>query len=452
MQRRCQEVITACYACGEDNPILSIHDVGAGGLSNALPELVEAAKKGAQLHLRDIILGDQSLSPVEIWCNESQERFVLAILPEALPQLTRYCQRERCPFAVVGQATLDQQLILSDSLVGENVIDLPMPALFEKMPSLCCEDKRSVRELTAISFDDIDLTESIQRVLQLPSVASKRFLITIGDRSVGGLVARDQMVGPWQVPVADVAVTCSDFCGFGGEAMAMGERAPLAMLDQAASARMAVAEAILNIAAANIKQLSDISLSANWMAAPSVSGEGAGLYDAVEAIAMQMCPALGIAIPVGKDSLSMQCAWDHQAETRSVTSPLSLVITAAAKVEDVRKTLTPQLSTEEDAVVVLVDLSQGRQALGATAFAQVHQLSGGLAADVHCVDSLKFFFNAMQSCQQAGLLLAYHDRSDGGLLTTLVEMMFASHCGLSCDLSFFSGDVLPLLFNEELGL
>ncbi len=452
MQRRCQEVISSCRDLGVLNPILSIHDVGAGGLCNAMPELVESDGKGALIHLRDILIDEPGMSPLEIWCNESQERFVLAINSELLPAFEMVCKRERCPFSVVGEATVAEELIVDDSHFENKPIDLPMAALFEKMPQMQCETEHAESTHKPFVTDYIVLSEAIERVLQFPVVASKRFLITIGDRSVGGMVSRDQMVGPWQVAVSDVAVTTTDFKGNQGEAMAMGERAPIALLHPAASARMAVAEAITNIASAPIESLSQIALSANWMSAVKEIGEGAALYDAVQAIGEGLCPELGISIPVGKDSLSMQARWQAEDGERKVTSPLSLVITAAAPVSDVRRVLTPELNIQlSESRLLLIDLGGGCNALGGSALAQTYAKLGGQPPDVDNSKLLKQFFNLIQELNKAALIHAYHDRSDGGLLATVCEMMFASHCGVILDLSALSGDAIPLLFNEELG-
>ena len=452
MQRRCQEVINACRELGELNPILSIHDVGAGGLCNAMPELVEAAAKGAALELRRVLIDEPDMSPLEIWCNESQERFVMAVHSEFVETFAAICERERCPFAVVGEATANEQLTVHDDYFNNNPIDLPMATLFEKMPQLSCETEHA--EVKQQNFDHtaIELTDAIKRVLQFPCVASKQFLITIGDRSVGGHIARDQMVGPWQVPVADVAVTTTSFRDTVGEAMAMGERAPLALLHPAASARMAVGEAITNIAAAPITALSQIALSANWMSAASEMGEGAALYDAVQAIAKGLCPELGISIPVGKDSLSMKASWQEEGESRTVVSPLSLVITAAAPVTDVRRVLTPELNTSlADSRLLLIDLGGSCNALGGSVLAQVYNKLGGQPPDVDSSTHLKNFFALIQQLNQQRLIHAYHDRSDGGLLALICEMMFAAHCGVTLDLSTLKGDIIPALFNEELG-
>jgi phosphoribosylformylglycinamidine synthase len=451
IQRRCQEVIDRCWALGADNPILSIHDVGAGGLSNAIPEIVHADGKGGRLDLRKIPSADPSLSPMEIWCNEAQERYVLAIDPARLGVFEQLCARERCPFAVVGQATAEPQLSIAD---GSNPkpVDMPMPVLLGKTPRL----QRQAGHLrrAALTFDPsgLHLAEAIERVLRLPSVAAKAFLITIGDRTVGGLTCRDQMVGPWQVPVADVAVTATGYTAFTGEAMAMGERTPLALLDAPASGRMAVGEAITNIAAARIAKLSDVRLSANWMAAAGHPGEDARLFDTVKAVGAELCPALGIAIPVGKDSLSMKTLWQQAGEVKQVTAPLSLIVSAFAPVADVRRTLTPQLRLDAgETDLILVDLGNGKNRLGGSALAQVFGSIGDVAPDLDDPAQLKAFFADIQALNEEGRLLAYHDRSDGGLLATLCEMAFAAHCGLDVQLDGLGESEHAVLFSEELG-
>jgi phosphoribosylformylglycinamidine synthase len=452
MQRRCQEVIDRAWALGEKNPIVSIHDVGAGGLSNALPELVNDSGRGARFELRKIPSDEPGMSPLELWCNESQERYVLAIEQKDLALFEALCARERCPYAVLGHATDDGVLTVDDAHFENQPIHLPLQILLGKPPKMT----RIVNhgEFTPESEDlsGIELGEAARRVLQVPTVADKSFLITIGDRTVTGLVARDQMVGPWQVPVADVAVTATSFDTFTGEAMAMGERTPLALLDSAAAARMAVAEAITNIAAAPIARLSDIKLSANWMAPAGHPGEDARLYDAVRAVGSELCPALGIAIPVGKDSMSMRTVWDDAGTQKSVTAPVSLIVSAFAKTSDVRRVLTPELRRDaDDTELVLVDLGLGQCRLGGSAFFQVFSRIGGRAPDLDRPALLSGFFSAVQELAAEGKLVAYHDRSDGGLFTTLVEMAFASGTGLRIDLSSLRGDPRAVLFNEELG-
>lgn len=453
MQRRCQEVIDRCWALGEDNPILFIHDVGAGGLANALPELVHDGGCGARFELRDVPNDDPGMSPMEIWCNEAQERYVLAVAADRLERFKALCERERCPYAVVGTATSDQQLQLTDRAFGDTPIDMPLALLFGKPPKME-RDVVSVQvPRAALQTLAIELGEALERVLSLPTVADKSFLITIGDRSITGLVARDQMVGPWQVPVADCAVTLTDYSGVTGEAMAIGERTPLALLDAPASGRMAVAEAITNIAAARIASLGDVKLSANWMAAAGHPGEDARLYQTVRAVGMELCPALGISIPVGKDSMSMKTVWTGpNGERREVTAPLSLIISAFAPVVDARATLTPQLRSDlGDTDLILIDLGRGRNRLGGSCLAQVYGQLGELGPDLDEPDLLKRFFSAIQELQAEGLILAYHDRSDGGLVTTLCEMAFAGRCGLDVDLGAVGQDDLGALFSEEPG-
>ncbi|MEO7557723.1 MAG: phosphoribosylformylglycinamidine synthase [Gammaproteobacteria bacterium] len=456
MQRRCQEVIDRCWQMGDGNPILSVHDVGAGGLSNALPELVNDSGRGARLELRAIPNDDPGMSPMQLWCNEAQERYVLAVSAERMGEFERICARERCPHAVLGEATQAQQLVLSDRHFGSTPIDIPLSVLLGKPPRMVREV--SQRRLTHAAFETtgIDLHEAALRVLHLPAVADKRFLITIGDRTVGGLVARDPMVGPWQIPVADVAVTATGFDVYTGEAMAIGERAPLALIDPAASGRMAVGEALTNIAAARIADLSEIKLSANWMAAAGHPGEDAALYDTVRAVGMELCPQLGLAIPVGKDSLSMKSVWEEQGAAKSVSAPLSLVVTAFARVLDCRKTLTPQLRTDcGETDLILIDLGQGRNRLGAAALLQVYaERECGLGAAVPDLDDaqlLKAFFAVVQTLNEQGLILAYHDRSDGGLFAALCEMAFAGHTGVSVQIDALGDDATAALFCEELG-
>lgn len=445
MERRCQEVIDRCWALGNANPIVSIHDVGAGGLSNALPELVHDSGRGAVLGLRQIPNDEPGMSPLEIWCNESQERYVLAIKNGELAEFENHCRRERCPFALLGEATAEAQLRLNDSHFDNVPIDLPLSLLLGKAPKMTRNSRHVDSPSQEVDPAGIDTREALFRVLRLPTVGDKSFLVTIGDRSITGLVARDQMVGPWQVPVADVAVTMADYVGYTGEAMAMGERSPLALLDAAASARMAVAEAVTNLAAAPVASLSKVRLSANWMAAANHPGEDEKLYQAVKAVGEQLCPKLGIAIPVGKDSMSMQARWDHEGQPQSVVSPVSLVVSAFAPVEDIRKCVTPQLTSE--AGLWLIDL--GQQRLGGSAFLQTQSLLGSRVPDLDDPQLLLSFFDAIQELNQAGQLLAYHDRSDGGVIATLVEMAFASQCGLAVQLP--AGEANALLFNEEVG-
>jgi phosphoribosylformylglycinamidine synthase len=439
MERRAQEVINACWQMGADNPIISIHDVGAGGLSNAFPEITNDAKRGAIFDLRKVPLEESGMAPKEIWSNESQERYVLAIAPGDLPLFASLCERERCLFAAVGVATEERQLKLIDPVNGNNPVDMPMDVLLGKPPKMQRDVHHVRNEFAPIDLTGLDLADVARKVLLLPAVADKSFLITIGDRSVGGMTMRDQMVGPWQVPVADCAVTAMSFEGYLGEAMSMGERTPLAVIDAAASGRMAVGEAITNIAAAPIKDISDIKLSANWMAACGQPGQDAALFDTVKAVGMELCPALGISIPVGKDSLSMRTTWSDGEAAKAVLSPVSLIVSAFAPVVDVRRTLTPQLRMDcGDTVMILVDLGRGKNRLGASALSLVTQQLGNDAPDVDSADDLKGFFAAIQQLNTESKLLAYHDRSDGGLYATLVEMAFAGRCGLSINLDILA--------------
>ncbi|HRQ58106.1 MAG TPA: phosphoribosylformylglycinamidine synthase [Azoarcus taiwanensis] len=431
IQRRCQEVIDRCWQQGESNPILSIHDVGAGGLSNAMPELADSAGLGAHFELREVPIEEPGMSPREIWSNESQERYVLAIAPERLDEFRAICERERCPFAVLGTATADGHLTVSDRHFGNKPVDMEMQVLLGKPPKMTRNVSRRATHLPPFDVTDVDLREACLRVLRLPTVASKSFLITIGDRSVGGLTARDQMVGPWQVPVADVAVTSMSHTGYLGEAFAMGERTPVACVDAPASGRLAVGEAITNIAAADIASLGQVKLSANWMAPAGHRGEDAKLFDTVSAVSA-FCVEAGLSIPVGKDSLSMKTAWQDEGADKAVIAPLSLVVTAFSPVQDVRRTLTPQLRLVEgeETELLLIDLGNGRNRLGGSALTQVFNSVGEHAPDVN-PSQLVAFFDVIQRLRSENLLLAYHDRSDGGLFATLCEMAFASHCGLS---------------------
>ncbi len=447
MQRRCQQVIDACIALGTENPILSIHDIGAGGLSNGLPELVE--QTGGRFHLRAIHNEDRSMSPMEIWCNESQERYVLGIPPERLPDFERLCARERCPVAVVGEATDDGRLTLHDRHFQNHPIDMEMGVLLGKPPKLLIQADRRPDPGPPLQLDGIELADAVNRVLRFPAVADKSFLITIADRSITGLVTRDQMVGPWQTPVADVAVTSTTMDTLTGEAMAMGERTPVALLDAPASGRMAIGECLTNLAAARIANLGDIKLSANWMVAAGEPGEDANLFDTVHAVGMELCPALGISIPVGKDSMSMRSTWtDSQGRTQRQVSPLSLLVTGFAPVQDVRKTLTPDLKSV-DGLLLLLDLGAGKDRLGASALAQVYEQIGDTPPDLDDPTLLKAFFEAIQDLNASGLLLSYHDRSDGGLLAAVAEMAFAGRRGVLLDLD--TDTLLPPLFSEELG-
>ncbi len=451
MERRAQEVINACWAMGDDNPILSIHDVGAGGLSNAFPEITNDAKRGAIFNLRSVPLEESGLSPREIWSNESQERYVLAIAPESLPLFQSFCERERSPFAVVGTATEERQLKVTDPEHGSEPVDMPMDVLLGKPPKMQRDVKRVAVHLAPLDLTGIALDDAVERVLRLPSVADKSFLITIGDRTVGAHSVRDQMVGPWQVPVADCAVTTMSLEGYRGEAMAMGERTPLAVINAPASGRMAVGEALTNIAAAPIADITDIKLSANWMAACGQPGQDAALYDTVKAVGMELCPALGLSIPVGKDSLSMRTTWNegegkdykqdgnHSGGEKSVMAPVSLIVSAFAPVPDVRKALTPQLRTDAgETSLILIDLGRGKNRLGGSALAQVMQQVGNETPDVDDPQDLKSFFAVIQQLNAAGSLLAYHDRSDGGLFATLCEMTFAGRCGVSVNIDILA--------------
>ncbi len=454
MERRCQEVIDVCWAMGDNNPFVSVHDVGAGGLSNAMPELVHEHDLGAILELRNIPSLERGMSPREIWCNEAQERYVLAVRPNRLADFEAICARERCPFAVLGQATQVRHLEVKDSHFDNHAVDMPMQVLLGKTPKMSRQFDSQTVAHAAFDTSGIDLLEATKRVLQVPTVASKSFLITIGDRSVTGLVAREQMVGRYQVPVADCAVTASGFHSYTGEAMAMGERTPLALIDAAASARMAVGEAITNIACANIAQLGDIKLSANWMAAAGYGMEDQNLFEAVKAVGMELCPALDIAIPVGKDSLSMRTVWKDGDDNKAVTSPMSLIVTSFAPVVDIRKTVTPELQADTESVLLLIDLGQGQNRLGGSILAQAYSQLGNVAPDLDSPQLLKDFFNVIQQLNTDSKLLAYHDRSDGGLIAALAEMAFAGRVGLDIDLSALAAtkqDLAAVLFNEELG-
>ncbi|MBF5004509.1 phosphoribosylformylglycinamidine synthase [Diaphorobacter caeni] len=483
IERRAQEVINHCWEQGTNNPILAIHDVGAGGISNAFPELTNDAGRGARFDLRAVKLEESGLAPKEIWSNESQERYVMAIAPESLAQFTAFCERERCPFAVIGVATEERQLVLEDTAVASGdqklPVDMPMDVLLGKPPKMHRDVKTVERELPAIDLTGVPLEKAVIEVMAHPTVASKRFLITIGDRAVGGLTHRDQMVGPWQVPVADVAVTLADFKGFKGEAMAMGERTPLAAINAPASGRMAVAEAITNMLAAPI-ELSRVKMSANWMAACGEAGEDAALYATVKAVGMELCPELNVSIPVGKDSLSMRTQWSENGEVKKVTSPVSLIITGFASIDDVRGTLTPQLNAEEDdTTLVLIDLARGKMRMGGSILGQVLNQSGNETPDLDSAKDLIAMVDAVNALRAKGLILAYHDKGDGGLLATAAEMAFAGHVGvaLNVDMLITEGDgisdsrmdsgegknwgaqisgrredmTLRALFNEELG-
>lgn len=452
MERRCQEVIDRCWQLGDANPIAFIHDVGAGGISNALPELVDDGERGGIFNLRDVPNDEPGMSPLEIWCNESQERYVMAVADKDLATFEAICKRERAPYAVVGKATEERNLKLEDSHFDNTPIDMPMDILLGKTPKMHRDAKTLKANNPAIDRSGIEMNDAIERVLRLPTVAEKTFLITIGDRSVTGLVARDQMVGPWQVPVANCAVTAASYDTYHGEAMSLGERTPVALLDFGASARLAVGEAITNIAATNIGDIKNIKLSANWMSPAGHPGEDAGLYEAVKAVGEELCPALGLTIPVGKDSMSMKTKWEENGEQKEVTSPLSLVITAFARIEDVRKTITPQLRTDKgNTSLVLIDLGNGKNRMGATALAQVYKQLGDKPADVDNAAQLKGFYEGIQTLVANDQVVAYHDKGDGGLFVTLAEMAFAGHCGVNADIAALGEDTLAVLFNEELG-
>jgi len=481
MERRCQEVIDRCWALGDANPISFIHDVGAGGLSNALPELVNDGGRGGRFNLRKVPNDEPGMSPLELWCNESQERYVLAVPADRIDAFAKLCERERCPFAVVGEATEEKRLVVEDPHFKNQPIDLPLDVLLGKPPRMHRQASSATRALKPLALGDVTLAEAIRRVLSHPTVADKTFLISIGDRSVGGLIARDQFVGPWQVPVADCGVSVAAFDVTTGEAMAMGERTPVAINNAAASARLAVGEALTNLAAAQVGALGKVNLSANWMAAPAVGSDGADLYAAVQAVGMELCPALGITIPVGKDSMSMSTVWKDGAAEKRMTAPVSLIVSAFAAVEDVRLTLTPQLKTSaqlsaisdqpsdsqpstlnsqppEDSVLLLVDLGRGKNRLGGSLLAQVLNQTGAEAPDVDRADDLRNFWNVIQQLGREQKILAYHDRSDGGLLATAVEMAFAGHTGIELDLpaaaiklSDSAPSVFGQLFAEELG-
>ena len=455
LERRCQEVIDQCWQQGDANPIAFIHDVGAGGLSNAFPELVKDGGRGGDFELRNVNNDEPGMSPLAIWCNEAQERYVMAVEPKDMARFEAICARERCPYAVVGTATEEHHLTLGDTHFQNKPVDLPMSVLFGKPPKMHRTVERKSYEVPQFDATSIDLKDAAERVLKLPAVASKSFLITIGDRSITGQVARDQMVGPWQVPVANCAVTTASFDTNAGEAMAMGERTPLALVDSPASGRMAVGETVTNLASAQINDIIDIKLSANWMCAAGHPGEDEKLYDTVKAVGMELCPELGITIPVGKDSMSMRTVWNDEGEDKSVTAPTSLIITGFAPVTDVRKTLTPQLKTDKgDTDLILLDLGNGNNRLGLSALAQVYNEVGKDVPDVDDAGQLVAFFGAIQELNKQGLLLAYHDRADGGLFATVAEMAFAGHTGIDINLDMLAADsseYTAALFSEELG-
>jgi len=452
MERRAQEVIDRCCAKGDDNPILLIHDVGAGGLSNAIPEAVDHSKHGAEIELRDIPNAERGMSPMGIWSNEAQERYVLVVASDRIEEFASICRRENCPQAVVGTLTEARQLVVNDDEFSNRAVDMPMEMLLGKAPKMTRDVSRRAHPQTSLELGDIELREAILRVLRFPAVADKSFLINIGDRTVGGLCVRDQMVGPWQVPVSDVAITASGFGSATGEAMSMGERTPLAAINAPASGRIAVGEAVTNIAAAAIDNISDIHLSANWMAAAGHPGEDADLFDTVKAVGDGLCRDLGIAIPVGKDSLSMRASWREAGNEYQVVAPVSLIVTAFAPVSEVRRHLTPQLQRiDEGSQLLLLDLGGGANRLGASCLAQVYKRFGGATPDLDHPQQLKDFFKAIQRLSEAGLILAYHDRSDGGLLASVAEMMFAGRLGASLNVPGSDSDVLAQLFSEELG-
>ncbi len=452
LQRRAQEVIDRCWQLGKDNPILSIHDVGAGGLSNAFPELVNDGGVGATFQLRSINNEEPSMSPRELWCNEAQERYVLAIEEKDLDLFKLLCERERCPFAIVGIAKNTKELIVEDSLLKKDAVHMDLSILLGKPPKMTRDVIRKQKKLKAFATEDIDIKEAAYRILRYPAVANKMFLIHIGDRSVTGLISRDQLVGPWQLPVADVAVTLSSFDSLLGEAFAIGEKTPIAMIDAKASVRMALGEAITNLSAASIHHLEDVKLSANWMASAGHAGEDAALFDAVEEIGMHLCPDLGISIPVGKDSMSMKTTWLDQSQEKTVVSPVSLIVSAFAPVFDARKTLTPALDRNlKDSGLIYIDLGFGKNRLGASCFNLVFNQVGDIAPTLDDTKILKAFFEMIQTLKNEDIIVAYHDRSDGGLFTTLTEMAFAGRCGLDIDLSKCGHDIKAILFNEELG-
>jgi phosphoribosylformylglycinamidine synthase len=452
IQRRAQEVIDQCWALGAANPILLIHDVGAGGLSNAIPESIAHSQRGGRIDLRTVPSVEPGMSPLEIWCNEAQERYVLVIAPDQLERFAALCERERCPFAVVGATTDDARLQVADPQFKNAPVDVPLDVILGKPPKMLRDVRRVPALADAFDAARVDVVEAAYRLLRFPAIADKTFLITIGDRTVGGMISRDPMVGPWQVPVSDVAVTLSNYTSHTGEAMAMGERTPLALLDAPASGRMAVAEALTNIAAADVGAICDVRLSANWMAACGEPGEDADLYATVKAVGEELCPALGITIPVGKDSLSMKTSWNQDGRARKMVAPLSLIVSAFAPVRDVRRTLTPQLRTDRgETSLLLIDLGGGRNRLGGSCLAQVYGSLGREAPDCDDPARLAGFFAAIVELRAAGLALAYHDRSDGGLFATVAEMAFAGRCGVELDLAAEASSVAAALFSEELG-
>ena len=451
MERRCQEVIDRCWQLGDGNPILFIHDAGAGGLSNALPELVKDGGTGGRFQLRIIPKAEPQMSPLEIWCNEAQERYVLAVEEAEIAQFEAICDRERCPFAVVGESTEDKRIELNDHHFDNKPIDLPMDVLFGKPPKMHRNVQSAVMHPVNEGLEGIELSEAIHRVLALPAVASR--FSDYDRRPDDNRACRDQMVGPWQVPVADCAVTATSYKDYVGEAMAMGERSPLALFDAPASGRMAIAETVTNLLGADVPTLEHIKLSANWMVAAGHGAEDAKLYATVKAVAEDLCPELGICIPVGKDSMSMRTVWEEQGEARSNTAPLSLIVSGFAPVADIRQSITPELAREEDSLLVLISLSSDRFRLGGSSLAQVFGRSLGSVPDLDSAQALKAFFELIKQSKAEALLTAYHDRSDGGLFACVAEMCFAGHCGVDLELGQFSGAAEPveILFNEELG-
>ncbi len=452
MQRRCQEVIDRCWTQASESPIRSIHDVGAGGLSNAIPEILDDAGLGGEIELRRLQIDHVSMSPMEIWCNESQERYVLSIKPEKLAEFEAICARERCPYAVLGQATAAQKLQVNDALFNNKPVDIPMALLFGNTPKTNINISTTEPTSKAFTPQLHDLKTQVEQVLSFPAVASKKYLITIGDRTVSGLIHRDQMVGPWQVPVADCGITLRDYHSKAGEAMAVGERTPLALLHPAASARMAVTEALTNLMGVGISSLNQIKLSANWMAASSQAGEYQALFEAVQAVGMELCPDLDIGIPVGKDSMSMHTSWQDGAESRSVTAPMSLIVSAFAPVVDVTRHITPQLSGQAGNELYLIDLSAGKNRLGGSVFYQVQNQMGTESPDLDSATALRNLFDLMQQAVVAGWLAACHDRSDGGLMASVAEMSFAGHCGVTLDTTALPGATEGWLFSEEPGM
>ena len=453
MERRAQEVIDRCTYLGEDSPIASIHDVGAGGISNAFPELVNDAGRGGKIDLRSVPNDEPGMSPMEIWSNESQERYVIAVYPDKIDQFVEICERERAIYAIVGEASKEQELVVNDTVFDNNPVDMPLNVLLGKPPKM--HRTAETRNIPQAGFEtaNLNLNEVAERLMKLPTIASKNFLITIGDRTITGMVTRDQMVGPWQVPVANAGITASDYNGYTGEAMASGERPPVALINPKASARLSIAEAITNIACAKIDKMSDIKISANWMAAAGHPGEDSALYDAVETVGMELCPALGIAVPVGKDSMSMKTVWNENGEDKAVISPMSLNITTFAPVTDVRKTVTPQLRTDlGDTELLVIDLGKGQNRVGASCLAQVYGQVGETSADLDSAQDLLNLFNATQALMADDKIVAYHDRADGGLLVTLAEMAFAGHTGIKVDISALGSEPVAALCAEEVGV